>query len=121
MTNLKSEQEIIEKQKVDSEASIFWSKIAENLPKSIERSALGDEKIFRAFYPVYKEIREHFISKMAEQRKEMTDLLEKHEFKMDIKDYLPKVKAWQGGYDIPFDDGYAQAKKDLLSLINQNQ
>jgi len=41
--------------KLKSEASIFWSKIAENLPKSLERSALGDEKIFRAFYPAYKE------------------------------------------------------------------
>ena len=39
------------------------------------------------------------------------------EFKMDIAEYLPKVKAWQGGYDKSFNDGYAQAKKDIITHL----
>ena len=40
-------------------------------------------------------------------------------FKMNVGDYLPKVKAWHGGYDRPFDDGYTQAKNDILRLLEQ--
>jgi hypothetical protein len=45
--------------------------------------------------------------------------IETFEFKMNVKDYLPKVKAWMGGYDQPFDDGYAQAKKDFIDSLEQ--
>jgi len=44
-----------EEQTIKSEASIFFSKISEYLPKSIERSALGDEKIYQAFHRAYIE------------------------------------------------------------------
>ncbi len=51
---------------IKSEASIFWDKISEYLPKSIERSALGDEKIYRAFYQAYTEFRPHLLSSNTE-------------------------------------------------------
>lgn len=44
-------------QQIKSEASIFFSKISEYLPKSLERSALGDEKIYHAFYQAFIEMR----------------------------------------------------------------
>lgn len=43
--------------------------------------------------------------------------VEGKQFQMDIKDYLPKVKAWKSGYDQPFDDGYAQSKSDIQALL----
>lgn len=55
---MKEEIEYIrEKNKIDSEISIFWDKMSEYLPKSFERSALGDEKIFIAFKQAYIEFR----------------------------------------------------------------
>lgn len=57
MTNKLTEQ--IKKSGEDAEVSIFWDEIANNLPKSIERSALGDEKIFKAFRIVYPKIKSH--------------------------------------------------------------
>ncbi len=37
----------------ESEIAIFWSIMSDFLPKSLERQALGDEKIFRAFNAMY--------------------------------------------------------------------
>lgn len=37
----------------ESEIAIFWSTMSDFLPKSLEREALGDEKIFRAFKAMY--------------------------------------------------------------------
>jgi hypothetical protein len=66
-------KEIMEEQ-IKSEAGIFWSKIEENLPKSYEMSALGTEKIYRAFYPAYIEFREALLSKQrAEFRRVITE------------------------------------------------
>lgn len=45
--------------------------------------------------------------------KEISDI----KFQMDIKEYLPKVKAWKSGYDVPFDDGFAEA----ISLIEKKK
>jgi hypothetical protein len=49
--------------------------------------------------------------------KQAAEALGQHEFQMNIDEYLPKVKAWQGGYDRPFDDGYAQALTDAQKLL----
>lgn len=45
-------------QRLNSELAVFWNEISNNLPKSLERSALGDEKIFLAFKSAYPKIRE---------------------------------------------------------------
>ncbi len=45
-----------------AELAVFWDEMAQHLPKSIERSALGDEKIFRAFATAYPKIKKHLIS-----------------------------------------------------------
>ncbi len=50
------------KAQIESEIAVFWDEIAQNLPKSIEMSALGHEKIFRAFKIAYPKIRAHLIS-----------------------------------------------------------
>lgn len=60
----------VEKEKIKSEASIFWELFAENLPKSLERSALGDKKIYDAFFPAYMSFRKHLLS---QQRKEIVE------------------------------------------------
>lgn len=40
------------------------------------------------------------------------------EFKMSVDEYLPLVEQWnKTDFDIPFDHGYAQAKKDILLLL----
>lgn len=58
MENTKQQlEEVIKKEKLESELAIFWDKIASYLPKSIERSALGDDKIFTAFKQAYIEFR----------------------------------------------------------------
>lgn len=50
-------------------------------------------------------------------KEEVRGIIEKHEFQMDIKEYIALVKAWKGGYDVPFDDGYSHAKKDILAAL----
>ena len=56
--NIKEQlEEVIKKEKLESELAIFWDKIASYLPKSIERSSLGDDKIFTAFKQAYIEFR----------------------------------------------------------------
>jgi len=46
-------------EKRKGELAIFWEEMADNLPKSLERAALGDEKIFLAFKSVYFKMAEH--------------------------------------------------------------
>lgn len=50
---------------------------------------------------------------------DVVNKIEKHEFTIDIKEYLSKVKAWTGGYDKPFEDGCAQAKKDIIKTLTK--
>ena len=45
-----------------AELAVFWDEIAQHLPKSIERSALGDEKIFRAFATAYPKMKKHLLT-----------------------------------------------------------
>jgi hypothetical protein len=101
-------------QKERAELDVFWAEIADNLPKSLERSALGDEVIFSAFAIAYPKIKKHLV---ANTLKQAAEALSHHEFQMNIDEYLPRVKAWQGGYDRPFDDGYAQALTDAQKVL----
>ena len=45
-----------------AELAVFWDEIAQHLPKSIERSALGDEKIFCAFATAYPKMKKHLVT-----------------------------------------------------------
>ncbi len=62
---------------------------------------------------------EKLLSLFTKRQEEMVGELEGHKFEMDIKEYLPLVKEWKGGYDVPFDDGYKQAIKDAISIIKK--
>lgn len=75
------------KEKLQSEIAIFWNDIAENLPKSLERSALGDEKIFRAFCVTYPKIRKYLL---LEHDRELWQKME------DVKEERPKSIFTQG-------------------------
>ena len=57
-----------------AELAIFWQEIADNLPKSLERSALGDEKMFLAFASVYPKMAEHLEQEMLKRVENMRDL-----------------------------------------------
>lgn len=57
-----------------SELAVFWDEISKFLPKSVERAALGDEKIFIAFKSAYPLIK-RFI--LLSHDKEMKERLEK--------------------------------------------
>ena len=50
---------IIKEKTIQSELAVFWDEIASSLPKSMERSALGDEKVFKAFASAYPKMRDH--------------------------------------------------------------
>jgi len=65
-----------EKERTDSELAIFWNEIATYLPKSYERNALGDEKIFIAFKQAYPQLKKHIqisLIKMIVEIVENTD------------------------------------------------
>jgi hypothetical protein len=55
-------EEMKEKHTQQSELAVFWSVIADHLPKNTERSALGDEAIFSAFAVAYSQIKDHLVS-----------------------------------------------------------
>lgn len=56
---MKTIDSVVEHETIQSELALFWNEISQNLPKSRERSALGDEKIFTAFAATYPKMREH--------------------------------------------------------------
>lgn len=60
---------------------------------------------------------EHISSLLASQQARMVEKIEKSPFEMHVDDYLPLVKAWKGGYDVPFDDGYKKGKADAIAII----
>lgn len=62
-----------EKERLNSELSVFWNEIETNLPKSLEMSALGNDKVFRAFAIVYPKIREHLHKALLEAVIEMVE------------------------------------------------
>ena len=52
-----------EENKIESQLSIFWNIIQDSLPKCIERSALGDEKIFLAVKKAYTEFVPYIVNR----------------------------------------------------------
>ena len=63
MSNL--QQRIEEQEKI--EVAVFWDEISRYLPKSLERAALGDEKIFLALKIAYSKIRKYLINSAIDQ------------------------------------------------------
>lgn len=60
----------------ESELAVFWDEISTNLPKSIEREALGDKKIFSAFRIAYPKIKSHIVKEARKERdKEIVKIL----------------------------------------------
>jgi len=55
----------------EAEIVVFWDEMAKNLPKSLERNALGDEKIFLAFKATYPKIKTHLITTIISEYEEM--------------------------------------------------
>jgi hypothetical protein len=93
-----------QKQTLALEIIVFWDKIADNLPKSIERSALGDEKIFTAFAVTYPQIKEYLhqatveeIIKIAEGNKRNYPMVDEPEWRR----------------------GYVEALTDLIEAIKK--
>lgn len=44
------------------------------------------------------------------------------QFKMNVDDYLPLVKKWDGkNFDVPFQAGYEQFRKDLIAQLSPSQ
>jgi len=62
-------------------------------------------------------LRAHDDRVRADEQRRIWEGIEAKQFEMKIQEYLPLVKAWQGGFDIPFDHGYAKGKADALSVI----
>ena len=58
---------------LESEVAVFWDEISQHLPKSVERSALGDEKIFRAFYVAYPKIKSYLRDKIFQAVEEIVN------------------------------------------------
>jgi len=56
-----------EREKNENEVSVFWDLISSHLPKSVERSALGDEKIFLAFKAAYPSIKNYIVKSTLEE------------------------------------------------------
>jgi len=81
----------IVQESVECELSIFWSLIAENLPQSIERSALGDGKIYKAFKPSYIKFRNVMLVKFLE-----AELERKRGMMKDYETILPKPQWYEG-------------------------
>jgi len=108
-----------EKVKTESELSIFWCKIAECLPKSFERSALGDEKIFRAFSEAYIEIKpiifESCKDKIINEIKKLKDNCcdNGHVF-MGYGGEDNTDPIWDGCPNHVIDGVYKETEKDLL-------
>jgi hypothetical protein len=97
------------KQKEDSELAVFWDEMAKALPKSIERSALGDEKIFIAFKSTYLKIKIHLLS------------LQSQDLKRRVLDSLPKeasqdIKAWSKN-ELDFYIGWNRCLKETKDKI----
>lgn len=53
-------------QKIESELAVFWDEISKFLPKSKERKALGDDKIFKALRIAYPGMRQHLMDECYE-------------------------------------------------------
>lgn len=87
-------QDIINKQREDSELAIFWQEIEKNLPKSQEMSALGTKPVFLSFKIAYPNIKKHLISQLLQVLIER----EEKDIKAEVLDQNKITPDWQSGY-----------------------
>ena len=90
-----------------AELAVFWDEIAQHLPKSIERGALGDEKIYRAFATAYPKIKKHLLSSR--------DTYWKERVRKDIEAY----KNYHNPIGDTFNRGRHRACNDLLDNLSR--
>lgn len=62
----------------DTHVAHFFHKLWESIPNSIEKSALGGERLLIAFRPIVIEMREYFIAKAKEEIVEDVKRYKKH-------------------------------------------
>ena len=93
-----------ERETTKSELAVFWNEMAKHLPKSIERSALGDEKIFKAFQIVYPKIKQH-ITKTLYTKEQVLELIgeDAHE--------------WKAFHNPSVSYGYNKAKQEIQDKL----
>lgn len=86
---------------------------------------IGKDVIFGGLSGQHEQVEDFWLSKfdqaIAAERGRVVAKVEKSGFKMNVDEYLPMVKAWKGGYDVPFDDGYKTAKRDILALLHKGE
>lgn len=100
-------EELREKHTQQSELAVFWSVIADHLPKSIERSALGDEATLNAFAVAYPQIKQYLVSTARrETLREVVGIVEKQ------KKRIPAFDSETGRRDV-----YAQALDDIITHL----
>jgi len=107
-----------------AEIGVFWSEMASLLPKTIERAALGDEKICNAFRGVYPKIKSYSFSRLKEAQKEA-----KKEVLEEVRNELPEEKNEFEAVDptssfsnqrfLPSPAGYNQALRETKEVIDK--
>lgn len=64
-----------------------------------------------------------YIAEITQDRQHILEVLKEGvretELKMNVNEYLENVKEACGNYDLAFDQGYTQAKKDILTLLQE--
>lgn len=70
---------------------------------------------------IEKWLQEKLSSLLEQERERMLDVVMTTTFHMNIDEYLPLFKRWEGGYDVPFEDVYAQAKRDITKALSTPQ
>lgn len=88
----------------ESEIAVFWDEMASFLPKSIERSALGDEKICNAFRAMYPKMKAHLLDQHS------AHLVERIENMAIVDDYGEERKI-----------GFQIAKDQAIDIIKDNK
>lgn len=99
---------IIEENKKKAELSIFWQEMSTYLPKTLEREALGDSKIFQAFALTYPSIKKYLLSTLLD---EMEKSLPEEE--------IPKLGSENQEEYLQFANGYNTYRKAAISTINK--
>ena len=99
----------------DSELAVFFDEIGKNLPKSIERSALGDEKIFRAFEIAYPQIKSYIQLKTIELVKEELEGEKKNELSDSDIQLLSRHEREDYGEEVV---GFNSALSTAITLLD---
>ena len=118
---------IIEENKKKAELSIFWQEMSTYLPKTLEREALGDSKIFQAFALTYPSIKKYLLSTLLDEiERENQELIGRHnarilnQFQTEMKPDMPLIAYDERVALIPAITKIAEeTKKDILSTLNK--